>query len=452
MPGLAAPPKKETDPLVWNESYEASNFAFEAISADEAKKGSKRLGRMTYEFRMADTVNRNRRIYPSEVVKVAVNEMQDRISKNRVMGRLDHPDPWEMSALMVTLSEAVVKIVSVEMASDTDIKVVADVLNNEYGRQLVSIIEAGGNPGISQRATASWRDATDEERAQYQIPEDAYIVVAETLRLITYDIVSEPGFGDADQPTVTEAKGAVMDLSNLTLETLKAGRPDIVRTIMASGAAEAKSEVEKQIAEAVEAKRPEIVAEAEKAAKVKVEEANAKRDKAIEALKAVKPALEALGIVNEKITDAEAAAKNATLEAQVKTLESTIAEKDKVIAAHEAKSTAAEAESNRFKGVKAVSEAYREHPQHDLIIKTVDEDKSWKTPEDGMECAKRIALIVEAASGHKAAPEPSSQPMWRQFAKSEGPASGGAGSETKNPQQQAVEALMGSRLNNGLSL
>lgn len=455
---VAAPPRPTRQSVAPEQQITAETFwgnlDFHAFTADEAKKNKGRLGRCTYEFESAGTLNRNRRIYPEAVFKVAVDGLRPEVDARRVLGRLDHPDPWDPDSLIVTVRDGAVLIQSVEMVSDTRVRVVADVLDNPHGRQLISVIEAGGNPGISQRGWASWRDATDDERARYGIPKGQYVAVADTLRLITYDIVSSPGFNDADKPAVTEGKGAVdmSDLSNITLEQLKAGNPQIAQKLIAEGRAAASGELEQRVAAAVEAKKPELVAEANKAAEAKVAEANAQREKAVKALEAMKPALVELGVVNEKITDAEAAGKIATLEAKVTQLTEAVADRDGKIKALTDAMEKATLETTRVRAIEQVSQTYRQsHPKlHDLIVTEVGENTGWKTAEEALAIAKRTCDLLSKVpgAGQGAPAGETQQPFYKRFltnptASAEAASGGGQPSQGGSDQSLAIEQFLG---------
>lgn len=369
-----------------DERFDATCRFVDIEGLGEKKKG--RLGRMVWEFKTADLINRNRRLYPAGVVAMAVQGFQERIDKNVVFGNLDHPSIFDYDSLMVMLSEAAVKIVETKMTSDTDIKVTADILDNDQGRQLISVLEVDGNPGISQRAIARWRDPTDAEREKYNIPDDEFIDVAESLRLITYDVVSEPGFADAEGAKVTESHQGVDSME--TVAELKAKYPKLYEEVFNNGRAAGEAKTES----AIENARSGIVEEVTKPLNDKIEEIEAAKNKALEALAAMKPALVSLGIVNEQITDAEAAAKVATAEAQVKTLgtekailEAQLTEANEKLAKH--------GKMDRIRSaLKTVSDQYQGHKAHDNILRQVA-SRNIENEGEALEAARAVAAFIE---------------------------------------------------------
>lgn len=364
----------------------------------ETKNG--RLGRLTYNFKMADALNQNRRIYPMSIVSQALEAFAKRVAKNVVFGRVDHPGSYDEESYYVTLADAAIKIASATIDDDGVITVVADVLDNEYGRQLASTMAVGGNPGISQRALALWREADDEERQRFKIPDDEYAIVAEMLRLITYDIVSEPGFADADGAKITEHKTGVTDMK--TLDELKTAHPAVFALAIAEGKtlgiAEAKIAHEAALAQATTA----AAAEAVKPLNEQVAKLQAANKAAIEALGALKPAMVAMGLVNEQITDREAAAQVATLKAANEQLVAERAAAQAVAA--EATKVAAEATKlvNARKAMEAVSTKYREHKAHDMLLTRLA-DRGFADEAAALEAAqKEIAFIEMVNPGLKA--------------------------------------------------
>jgi hypothetical protein len=368
----------------------------EAIAeASGGKKKRGRLGQMTYEFRTADVLNGNRRIYPSAIVKIAVTDLQQRIAKNVVFGNLDHPSMWDPESLIVKLSEACVKVVECRMTTDTNVRVVLDILDNEHGEQLISVLNVGGNPGISQRGVVKWREANPAERELYKIPENTYAVVAEVLRLITYDVVSEPGFVDADEATITESKTAGED--TMTLEELKQKHPGTYQLVIAEGRAAALAEVNEKVAAGLAAQKPTIVAEAIDPLNKQIAELTAQRDESRKALEALKPAMVKLGLVNEQITDAQAAAKIVTLEGQIKELDGKLKTAQTELEAKANEAKVLKDEQSVAEALKHVSEAFKAHPAHNLILQQVA-PKKIGNKEQALEAAKGIATFIESVN------------------------------------------------------
>lgn len=374
-------------------------FKTEAEIANEGKTEKKkgRLGRLTYEFRMADAVNQNRRLYPSSVVKAAVASFVERVNRNVVYGRLDHPSEWDSESLVVTTRDASHLVSEATMVDDTDIRVSVDIMDNEHGRQLLSVLEVGGNPGISQRAQALWREISSAERVTFKVPETDYVRVADAMRLITYDIVSEPGFGDADEPTVSESKEAI-GVDSMTLEQLRAQHPQLVLQLLNEGKAAAMAELPAQITAAVEKKKPEILAEAATAAANEKKALTEQIDKIKASFETLKPVMKALGVVNEQLTDVAAAAKVATMEGQIADLTRQVKEAEEKVKAATAATLAHEQASAQLGYVKLVATQYAAHEHARTIVTQVHGGGPYKDAAEALARAKSVADLIAAVA------------------------------------------------------
>lgn len=397
VPTLDTPTKLEDGSELTVEHIEG---ALEFIEADEmgalegkGKKVKGRLGRMIFQFATADTLNENRRIYPLAVVEAALRDFNVRIDKNVVFGNLDHPSVWDPESLSIQLSDAAVKVVEAVMVNDTDIKVVIDILDNKDGQQLKSVLDAKGNPGLSQRALAVWREPNDEERKHHKIPQNEYVVVAEMLRLITYDVVSEAGFSEAHGAKVQEHKK--QELVIMTLEEFKAKYPALYNECIALGKTFAAEGLAGKIEAAVTDAKPAIVEEAVKPVQKELDTERVRSTKAVEALTALKPVLVELEIVNEKITDVEAASQLAAAEASKVVMQTTINEQK---AANEVLTTQVDA-MNGVKGANealiAVRDKYAKLPAKVLkrILQKV-QDAEVTTVEDAIAIADEVVAFL----------------------------------------------------------
>lgn len=432
----------------------------EALEQRGGKRKKGRLGRMTYEFRTADVLNGNRRIYPGQVVAPAFDDLARRVGNNQVFGNLDHPSVFDPESLIVKLSEACVKVSEAKLTNATDCKVVVDILDNEDGRRLVSILNVDGNPGISQRAVVRWREANDDERARFKVPPDEYVRVAEYLRLITYDIVSEPGFADAQGAKVGEHK-ADQGVDQMTLDELKSKFPQTYALCFgegkAAGVAETMGKLDSKVAAAVEAAKPAIVTEAQKALTEQLTKAQEDLAGAKTVLATVKPALVKLGLVNEQITDAQAATKIATLEAEKVALESKIKTADDTLKTANEKLAAAAKREGMIEGLKAVHEHYKQHPHRERIVAEVARRNIAEKPA-ALAAALEVATLIDSVRGGGGGGAPPATPAndglglaheLGLVSNPQGPGSGGGGGagrgfEGLTPQQRGVASLLGS--------
>lgn len=430
---------------------ERVDYKTEDQLASESKGAKKagRLGRLSWEFQMGDRLNQNRRIYPTNVCSMAMEVFAERIKRDMVFGRVDHPDEWSPNSDRVTLADAALKITDAKIDAGGKATVTCEILDNPFGQQLTSVLAVKGNPGVSQRALARFREANDVERARFQIPEGEFVRVAEALRLITYDAVSDPGFADAQNPTL-EHKATSGDQSMKTLAELQAAHPSLYTEALNAGRALAITEAAGKIESAIEAKKPEIVAAAVKPVTEQLAAKTAENAELKKVLEAVKPALVKLGIVNEQVTDAQAATKIATSEAKVSTLEAELAKVNEQLKAREVEINAFKSQEAAVTALRTVAEQYKDHPHKNHILREVAAANIADTTK-ALESASRIAAFIQtiAPAGAPAAPAANAaapgtmasvlESLTRDPAKGNG---GGTAAGTLTNEQKAVSNLL----------
>lgn len=128
------------------------------------------------EFGRADVPTQNRRTYPRKVWQREISRIQEAIKAGKVLGHLEHPSTGKTSLEKVSHI-----ITGLEMQDDGTIVGEAKILNNEYGRQLRSILEAGGAVGVSSRGLGST-----------MMGEDGMEVVQDDYSYMTHDFVADP--------------------------------------------------------------------------------------------------------------------------------------------------------------------------------------------------------------------------------------------------------------------
>ena len=127
-------------------------------------------------FQEAHKKNGNKRIYERSLLEREINKLQPVLTERRLIGELDHPKDE-----VVHLTNASHVITGLHMEGN---KVIgeAELLNTPAGKVLQELVKAGVKIGISSRAVGG---------LTYDADKDAY-VVNENLRLITWDMVSDP--------------------------------------------------------------------------------------------------------------------------------------------------------------------------------------------------------------------------------------------------------------------
>ena len=137
--------------------------------------------RLTGVFQRADEKNQNGRIYPYDVLKDAVENMQEAIENRRVMGEFDHPPDAKIHmdrvAHLLTRLWMDNKVVYGEL----------EVINDSRcpcGSQLACFIERGIQVGISSRGVGDMEITMREGEEAYEVQSGFHFV--------TFDAVAEP--------------------------------------------------------------------------------------------------------------------------------------------------------------------------------------------------------------------------------------------------------------------
>lgn len=134
----------------------------------------------------ANSVNKNRRYYPKDVLVDAINEASERIEKRSFIGELDHPLPTgqmrfdEIRQTSVQLKNS--SHVMTEYEWDGDLLWgTFETLSNDVGKdKLLGLIKDRLGIGVSMRGMAELS------------PQKDYNLVKSPLYIVCYDIVSNP--------------------------------------------------------------------------------------------------------------------------------------------------------------------------------------------------------------------------------------------------------------------
>lgn len=158
---------------------------------------------MKGEFGRADVPTENKRIYPRKIWEREINKIQNALREGKVLAELDHPADGKTSLKRVS---HVIK--HLEMTEDGRIVGVAQIADNEHGRQLKSILDAGGSIGVSSRGMGSTA-----------MNEDGYEIVQEDYSYMTHDCVADPAV-KTSYPTFSHTESKQTE-ANLTEKTDK---------------------------------------------------------------------------------------------------------------------------------------------------------------------------------------------------------------------------------------
>ena len=149
-------------------------------------------------FTKPDTVNGNRRIYPSSILESAINGyVSDFIDTKRSLGELDHPSN---GSLTVTLKKASHLIEYIKQNDDKSYYGRAKILKTPMGSIATGILESGAVLGISTRGAGTVRKnskSIDEVQSGFKI--------------VTLDLVSNPSCRESLLQGIYESASFITD-------------------------------------------------------------------------------------------------------------------------------------------------------------------------------------------------------------------------------------------------
>lgn len=151
------------------------------------------------KFQEANAVNKNRRMYPFDILESNVSRLKEAVSNRGLLGELDHPTDsiihFENSSHLVTKLWWQNQILMGE----------GEVLDTPSGKVLKSLMNAGVRVGISSRGVGN--GSTNE---------DGVLVIGESYKLITFDAVADPSTFSAFQQKIVSGanEGSIPTIYN----------------------------------------------------------------------------------------------------------------------------------------------------------------------------------------------------------------------------------------------
>jgi len=141
----------------------------------EAKKDGSKASVLQGVFMQAEEVNRNRRVYPKNVLESAVEVyVREQVNTNRAVGELNHPE-----GPSVNLDKVSHKITSLVFEGNNVVGR-AEVLNTPMGQIVKGLLDGGVQLAVSSRGMGSVK-----EKSGVSYVSEGYI-------LSTVDIVQNP--------------------------------------------------------------------------------------------------------------------------------------------------------------------------------------------------------------------------------------------------------------------
>jgi len=147
------------------------------------------LTRFRGKFQEADAVNKNKRMYTHGVLDENVKKLQECMKARGLVGELDHPED---------------SIIHFEKASHVITKLwwegntlmgEGEILNTPHGKILKALINDGVRVGVSSRGVGNGK-----------VNENGILVINESYKLITFDVVADPSTYAAFQQKVGSTK------------------------------------------------------------------------------------------------------------------------------------------------------------------------------------------------------------------------------------------------------
>lgn len=149
----------------------------------------KGLTKFRGKFQEAEAINKNKRMYPFNVLSENIKKLQECVKNRGLIGELDHPTD---------------SIIHFEKASHVITKLWWDgnvlmgegeILNTPHGKILKSLLNDGVRIGISSRGVGNGK-----------VDENGILVIGESYKLITFDAVADPSTHAAYQEKVAPSK------------------------------------------------------------------------------------------------------------------------------------------------------------------------------------------------------------------------------------------------------
>jgi len=218
----------------------------------------------------AGKVNRNGRLYSREVWASAVAAAQAAIPTGNLWGLLEHPeDGWDRwDPLKGRLASICVRYETLTMDGDV-VKATAVIVDTAAGHDLRALIEGGIAVAVSSNglATAKYFPAS-EVAPEWPDPEAYIAVIQDDFRLLTIDMVSDPGDASgsarkkeqAHRPLTTPKEGTMHKHLKTLMEKF-AGKS--IEQIKADHPTEYTEALEKIAQESVQAPAPAPAAQTE---------------------------------------------------------------------------------------------------------------------------------------------------------------------------------------------
>lgn len=162
----------------------------ESVRLHENSRSKGTLVKFRGKFQEAEAINKNKRMYPYDVLDENVKKLQEAIADRRLIGELDHPT--DSIVHFANASHVITKL----WWDKNTLMGEGEILSTPSGHILLALLNDGVKIGISSRGVG-----------QGTTNEDGILVIGEGYKLITFDAVADPSTYSAFQEKVVNRGG-----------------------------------------------------------------------------------------------------------------------------------------------------------------------------------------------------------------------------------------------------
>lgn len=220
---------------------------FEDIEIQEITEGSDdglKLLKIKGTASRGNMFNRNKRMYPTEVLNKVVEKSQSAIKKGKFTGQLDHPSFFGGGG---DLERTAIKFTNMWMEGD-DLKFEGNVIPTTPGKELEALLRAKVGIGMSTRGYGTMKPHIKADGKE----DHTKMVIQDDFDLYGVDAVLNESnqYGQISQFEHKEGGNNV----ELTMKELKDNHAELVDELKQEMKAELEAEFDTKVSEAVEAK------------------------------------------------------------------------------------------------------------------------------------------------------------------------------------------------------
>jgi hypothetical protein len=163
------------------------NYGGIELSINESSE--KGLTKFRGKFQEAEAVNKNKRMYSYSVLNENVKKLQECVKARGLVGELDHPED------SIIHFEKASHVISKLWWEGNILMGEGEILNTPHGKILRALINDGVRVGVSSRGVGNGKTN-----------ENGILVIDESYKLITFDVVADPSTFAAFQKKVGTTK------------------------------------------------------------------------------------------------------------------------------------------------------------------------------------------------------------------------------------------------------